>query len=110
MRRWPRGRSAPSPPRAGGRAGRRLPVRWPERRRRHANLDALNRVGGQPWQLSFSFGRALQAAALKAWAGDPANLSAAQHVFADRAALTGAARRGLLSPSGEGAAADNRRS
>jgi fructose-bisphosphate aldolase, class I len=63
-----------------------------------ANLVALNRVGGQPWQLSFSFGRALQAAALKAWAGDPANVPAAQRVFADRAALTGAARSGIWSP------------
>lgn len=67
-----------------------------------ADLDALNRVGAQPWQVSFSSGRALQAAALKAWAGDLANVSAAQHVFADRAALTGAARRGLLSSSDPG--------
>jgi fructose-bisphosphate aldolase, class I len=62
-----------------------------------ANLDALNRVGEQPWQLSFSFGRALQAAALKAWAGDPANLPAAQRTFARRAAETSAARRGRFS-------------
>jgi fructose-bisphosphate aldolase, class I len=61
-----------------------------------ANLDALNRAGGQPWQLSFSYGRALQAAALKAWAGDAANTTAAQEVFAQRAAATGAARRGDL--------------
>lgn len=53
-----------------------------------ANLGALNRVSDQPWQLSFSYGRALQAAALKAWAGEEAN------VFAERAAATGAARRG----------------
>ncbi|MEX1169763.1 MAG: class I fructose-bisphosphate aldolase [Chloroflexota bacterium] len=66
-----------------------------------ANLDALNRVGGQPWQLSFSFGRALQAAALKSWAGDPANVPPAQQVFADRAALTGAARGGSWSAHGE---------
>jgi fructose-bisphosphate aldolase class I len=61
-----------------------------------ANLDALNRAGPQPWELSFSYGRALQAAALKAWAGDPANVAAAQGVFAERAAATGAARRGML--------------
>lgn len=67
-----------------------------------ANLDALNRVGGsQPWQLSFSFGRALQAAALRTWAGDPANVPAAQRVFARRAAETGAARRGVYSPHEE---------
>jgi fructose-bisphosphate aldolase class I len=61
-----------------------------------ANLDALNRVGGQPWELSFSYGRALQAAALKTWSGDPANAPAAQRGFAERAAATGAARRGAL--------------
>ena len=66
-----------------------------------ANLDALNRVGGQPWRLSFSFGRALQAAALKAWAGDPGNAPAAQDVFAGRAAQTGAACRGMYSPQAE---------
>jgi fructose-bisphosphate aldolase, class I len=61
-----------------------------------ANLDALNRAGDQPWQLSFSYGRALQAAALKAWSGDRANAGKAQGVFAERAAATGAARRGGL--------------
>jgi fructose-bisphosphate aldolase class I len=62
-----------------------------------ANLDALNRAGSQqPWQLSFSYGRALQAAALKAWAGMPANVAAARAVFAERAAAVGAARRGRL--------------
>jgi fructose-bisphosphate aldolase class I len=61
-----------------------------------ANLDALNRAGSQPWQLSFSYGRALQGAALKAWAGDLANVRMAQAVLADRAAATGAARRGAL--------------
>jgi fructose-bisphosphate aldolase, class I len=70
-----------------------------------ANLGALNRVGGQPWQLSFSFGRALQAAALRSWAGDPANVPAARQVFADRVSLTGAARRGLISPRDAPAAA-----
>ncbi|HET6745608.1 MAG TPA: class I fructose-bisphosphate aldolase [Candidatus Limnocylindria bacterium] len=62
------------------------------------NLNALNRAAGQPWQLSFSFGRALQAAALKAWAGDLANMPAAQRVFARRVAETGAARSGTYSP------------
>jgi len=61
-----------------------------------ANLDALNRTGSQPWQLSFSYGRALQGAALKAWAGNLANVRMAQAIFADRAAATGAARRGAL--------------
>jgi len=66
-----------------------------------ANLDALNRIGGQPWRLSFSFGRALQAAALKVWAGDPGNVPAAQGVFAGRAVQTGAACRGMYSPQAE---------
>jgi fructose-bisphosphate aldolase class I len=66
-----------------------------------ANLDALNRVGGQPWELSFSYGRALQAAALRAWSGDPANVPDAQRVFADRVAQTGAARSGAWSPPSE---------
>ena len=70
-----------------------------------ANLEALNRVGGQSWELSFSFGRALQAAALRAWAADPLNVSAAQHVFARRAAETGAARSGTYSPQPEPAPA-----
>ena len=63
-----------------------------------ANLGALNRVGGQPWQLSFSYGRALQAAALKAWAGDDENVPTARTVFARRVAAVGAARRGGLEP------------
>ncbi len=50
------------------------------------NLNAINRVGG-PWPLSFSYGRALQASALKAWAGDKANAEAAQTVFAHRARM-----------------------
>lgn len=62
-----------------------------------ANLDALNRTSAQPWQLSFSYGRALQGAALKAWSGDPPNAAKAQRVFAERAAATGAGRRGALS-------------
>ena len=61
-----------------------------------ANLDTLNRAGAQPWQLSFSYGRALQAAALKTWSGDPAHVLSAQRAFAERAAATGAARRGAL--------------
>ncbi len=73
-----------------------------------ANLDALNRMGGQPWQLSFSFGRALQAAALRVWAGDPGNAPAAQGVFAGRAAQTGAARGGMHPPEAEPVVARDR--
>jgi fructose-bisphosphate aldolase, class I len=59
-----------------------------------AHLNAMNRLGGAPWQLSFSYGRALQAPALKAWKGDPANAPAAQRAFHHRARLNGAARTG----------------
>jgi fructose-bisphosphate aldolase, class I len=58
------------------------------------HLNAMNRLGGAPWQLSFSYGRALQAPALKAWKGDPANAPAAQRAFHHRARLNGAARSG----------------
>jgi fructose-bisphosphate aldolase class I len=59
-----------------------------------ARLDAVNRLAPQPWQLSFSFGRALQAPVLKAWAGEDANRPAAQAALLKRARLNGAARRG----------------
>ena len=59
-----------------------------------AHLSAMNAIGGVPWELSFSYGRALQAAPLKAWSGDPANADAAQEAFAHRARCNGAARRG----------------
>jgi len=59
-----------------------------------AHLNAMNRLGGAPWQLSFSYGRALQAPALKAWKGEAANGPAAQRAFLHRARLNGAARTG----------------
>ena len=49
---------------------------------------------GLPWQLSFSYGRALQASALKAWGGNADNVGAAQKAYAHRARLNGAARSG----------------
>ena len=57
------------------------------------NLNAINQIGG-PWPLSFSYGRALQASALKAWAGDDANAEAAQAVFAHRARMNALAVAG----------------
>ena len=57
------------------------------------NLNAINQIGG-PWVLSYSYGRALQASALEAWAGDPANAEAAQAVFAHRARMSSLAVRG----------------
>jgi fructose-bisphosphate aldolase, class I len=59
-----------------------------------AHLNAMNQLGGVPWQLSFSYGRALQAPALKAWKGEAANAPAAQQAFLHRARLNGAARTG----------------
>ena len=59
-----------------------------------AHLNAMNRLGGAPWELSFSYGRALQAPALKAWKGQAANGPAAQQAFWHRARLNGAARTG----------------
>jgi fructose-bisphosphate aldolase, class I len=59
-----------------------------------AHLSAINAAGDAPWQLTFSYGRALQAAALKAWAGHEDNADEAQAIFEDRARCTAAARRG----------------
>jgi fructose-bisphosphate aldolase, class I len=58
------------------------------------NLNQMNRLGQQPWQLSFSYGRALQAPALETWRGAAENGSAAQAAFYRRAMLNGAARSG----------------
>lgn len=66
-----------------------------------ARLDALNRHAPQPWELSFSFGRALQAPVLRAWQGDEANRQVAQEALLARAALNGAARRGAYDPARE---------
>lgn len=67
-----------------------------------ARLDAINRLAPHPWELSFSFGRALQAPVLKAWAGEPANRDAAQAALLRRARLNGAARRGAYTADLEG--------
>src|SRR5207253_5892486 len=50
-----------------------------------AHLDAINRIGGLPWRLTFSYGRALQAAPQKAWSGRSENVAAAQRAFTHRA-------------------------
>jgi fructose-bisphosphate aldolase, class I len=62
-----------------------------------AHLNAMNARGDHPWQLSFSYGRALQAPALKAWRGDEANVQAAQDAFAHRAKMNGLATSGEYS-------------
>jgi fructose-bisphosphate aldolase class I len=59
-----------------------------------AHLDAMNRMGPFPWHLTFSYGRALQAAPLKVWSGKPENIAAAQRAFAHRAMMNGLAARG----------------
>ena len=52
-----------------------------------AHLDAMNKIGGFPWKLSFSYGRALQQAALKAWMGKEENMNNAQAAFSHRALM-----------------------
>jgi fructose-bisphosphate aldolase class I len=70
-----------------------------------ANLDAMNRLGAQPWSLSFSYGRALQDPAMKAWRGQAANARETQNALLKRARLNGAARDGRYAPALEDAAA-----
>lgn len=65
-----------------------------------ANLNAMN-AQPQPWVLSFSYGRALQAPALKAWRGQAANLAGAQQALLLRARLNSAARQGRYSATME---------
>ena len=60
-----------------------------------AHLDAMNRIGGLPWKLTFSYGRALQAAPQKAWSGRPENVAAGQRAFTHRAHMNGLASKGL---------------
>lgn len=59
-----------------------------------AHLDAMNKIGGLPWKLTFSYGRALQAAPQKAWSGKAENVAAAQRAFAHRAMMNGLASLG----------------
>jgi fructose-bisphosphate aldolase, class I len=58
------------------------------------NLNAINAQGPQPWKLSYSYGRALQAPALQAWRGDPANVELGQQMLLHRARLNSAAAGG----------------
>jgi fructose-bisphosphate aldolase, class I len=70
-----------------------------------ARLDAMNKLGSLPWKLTFSYGRALQAAPQKAWAGKTENVSSAQAAFAHRAAMNGLATLGKWSADQEKQAA-----
>ncbi|HEX2337000.1 MAG TPA: class I fructose-bisphosphate aldolase [Hyphomicrobiaceae bacterium] len=69
-----------------------------------AHLSLMNAMGPLPWKLSFSYGRALQAAAQKAWAGKPENYAAGQRAFSHRAKMNGAAALGQWSQAMEKAA------
>ncbi len=68
------------------------------------HLSLMNAMGPLPWKLTFSYGRALQAAALKAWAGKPENVKAAQTAFTHRARMNGLAAQGKWSTALEKAA------
>jgi fructose-bisphosphate aldolase class I len=58
------------------------------------HLDAMNKIGGFSWKLSFSYGRALQAGALKAWSGDSGNAFIAQDILSHRAKMNNLAAQG----------------
>jgi fructose-bisphosphate aldolase class I len=69
------------------------------------NLNAMNNLGEMPWELSFSFARALQGPAMEAWRGKAENVPIAQELFYRRAKLAGAAREGMYLPAMEKATA-----
>jgi fructose-bisphosphate aldolase class I len=69
-----------------------------------AHLNAMNAMGSHPWQLSFSYGRALQAPALDAWGGKAENIPAGQQAYYHRAKLNGAASLGTYTNAMEDAA------
>ena len=66
-----------------------------------AHLDAMNKLGNNPWPLSFSYGRALQQPSLKAWCGSVANVPAAQAALAHRGRMNSLASLGKYSASME---------
>jgi len=64
-----------------------------------AHLNAINAIGGLPWKVTFSYGRALQAAPQKAWSGKAENVSAGQQAFSHRAHMNGLASTGKWTAS-----------
>jgi fructose-bisphosphate aldolase, class I len=68
------------------------------------HLNAMNKIGPHPWQVSFSYARALQDPALKAWKGEANNVPTAQKIFYHRAKMNSAARSGSYTKSMEEAA------
>lgn len=69
-----------------------------------AHLDAMNKIGGLPWPLTFSYGRALQAAPQKAWSGKAENVAAGQKAFIHRARMNSLAASGTWTAEQEKAA------
>ncbi|MET0986677.1 MAG: class I fructose-bisphosphate aldolase [Steroidobacteraceae bacterium] len=69
------------------------------------HLSLMNKIGSLPWQLTFSYGRALQDEALKAWGGKPENVAAGQKAFVRRAKFNGLARSGSYTAAHEQQAA-----
>jgi fructose-bisphosphate aldolase class I len=67
------------------------------------HLNAMNAMGAQPWQVSFSYGRALQAPVLAAWKGQESNVAAAQKALLKRCQLNGLARDGKYARAMEAA-------
>ena len=67
-----------------------------------AHLDAMNKIGGLPWKLTFSYGRALQAAPQQAWSGKPENVPAGQQAFSHRAQMNSLAALGQWKAELEG--------
>jgi fructose-bisphosphate aldolase class I len=76
-------------------SGGQTPVQATER------LNAMNALGPQPWELSFSYGRALQEPALAAWKGSPLHVPSAQAALYHRARCNAAARRGAYGATTE---------
>jgi len=70
-----------------------------------AHLNAMNARGPHPWQISFSYGRALQAPSLAAWGGKAENVEAGQRAYFHRAKMNSAARTGMYAPEMEREAA-----
>jgi fructose-bisphosphate aldolase class I len=68
------------------------------------HLNKMNQLGPHPWQVSFSYARALQDPALKAWKGEAGNVAAAQKIFYHRAKMNSAARTGGYTKAMEAAA------
>ena len=73
-----------------------------------AHLDAMNKIGGNPWPLTFSYGRALQAAPQKAWGGKAENVEAGKAAFAHRALMNSLAANGKWNKADESKAALSR--